>query len=601
MKHKGKIVPLLISTLLLSLILTYIPLTTDQIETTIRGGEQTRTDHVMAGISHTPIDIDGDAELNDTADSEMWSGDGSENSPFIIEGLDIDRYNVAGHCISIVNTRYHFVIRNCYLCNASVGTYAGIWLDNVTGFLIEDNRIENNYYGVYVEDAENGTIFENEISAASGQSGISLSSLRKISVSENLIDGPNYGIWGIDADFCEISGNTIDNSMIYIISLNACDNCTLAMNTCIGDGGPIGIYLLNGYNNTLSNIFFNNTDVGLQIATSANNTIDHCMFEGHLYCVYLANADDNYLWGCVMEECQTSAIRINDFSERNRIYWNTFRNNTLHAFCSSLSTDIEYNYYDNYTGVDKNADGFGDTPYLFIGGPAGEIDYNPIMYDSTNIAWSTAVMDQHLEFGEELKYNLDVFSKAPVRDWSISDTTSFIVDNEGMITNRFTLDVGTYSVDVKATNVYDFSIESSFSVIVSDTVNPIWISQVIDRSYNLGEAIEFQILAWDLAGIEGWMISDTANFTLTAFSYADTGIATITGDEALAAGAYSITLSVFDTHGNIVATDFTVTVMAAQPVGAFNLEFIMSTAGLGISIVALVIGVGAFLNTRKKS
>jgi parallel beta-helix repeat protein len=66
----------------------------------------------------------------------------------------------------------------------------------------------------------------------------------------------------------------------------------------------------------------------------------------------------------------------------NVIYNNNFLNNTHNAYDQgSNSWDAGYlhggNYWDDYTGVDHNKDGFGDTSYR-IGG-AGSLDKHPLM------------------------------------------------------------------------------------------------------------------------------------------------------------------------------------------------------------------------------
>ena len=109
-----------------------------ELQFTERVSEPAERSVFRAGIPHSPIAIDGDANFTLTASNEGWYGDGSSNSPFIIDGLDIDRGGGAGHCISIINTRVNFTIQNCVLTGANVSG-AGIHMVNVTyGKLIEN-------------------------------------------------------------------------------------------------------------------------------------------------------------------------------------------------------------------------------------------------------------------------------------------------------------------------------------------------------------------------------------------------------------------------------------------------------------------------------
>ncbi len=113
---------------------------------------------VVAGNPHDPIVIDGDANFTQTAGDEGWPGDGSAGNPFIINGLDIDRAGVVGHCINITNTQVHFTISNCTLTGANSSLGCGIYLDTVDNGKIANNIIRNNSYSIYLYDSDYITI-----------------------------------------------------------------------------------------------------------------------------------------------------------------------------------------------------------------------------------------------------------------------------------------------------------------------------------------------------------------------------------------------------------------------------------------------------------
>ncbi|MHA2146912.1 MAG: hypothetical protein ACXAB0_15810, partial [Candidatus Thorarchaeota archaeon] len=197
-------------------------------------------------------------------------------------------------------------------------------------------------------------------------------------------------------------------------------------------------------------------------------------------------------------------------------------------------------------------------------------------------------------------YNLEISSSVLIEDWYISDTTHFFVDETGTIRNTDILDVGIYSIDILVTNVYGLSMEGSFTVTVEDSVNPLWISQIQDKSFSYGDDIEIELMAWDLAGIDNWDISDSGNFSISTTSFAENGILTIMGIDNLAVGTYPLTITAYDPSGNYVTATLTVTVTTATPAGG-GTDFIVSTAGLGIAIVALIVGVFSLIGSRKSS
>lgn len=108
--------------------------------------------------------------------------------------------------------------------------------------------------------------------------------------------------------------------------------------------------------------------------------------------------------------------------------------------------------------------------------------------------------------------------------------------------------------------------------------------------------------AWDLAGIVSWELSDSGNFNLSSTSFTETDILTISGNENLVVGTYPLTITAYDPSGNYVTATLTVTVTTSGVGGgATGTVFIMSTAGLVVGILALVVGIFAFLNSRKRS
>ena len=112
-------------------------------------GENNGTTHLSSphpGENHSPIYIDGNASLATFIGDEGLSGDGTYESPYIIENFTIDASTANG--IAIFNTKAYLIIRNCTVSNGSIpGTY-GMYLSNVTNVNITDNELNWNYNGI---------------------------------------------------------------------------------------------------------------------------------------------------------------------------------------------------------------------------------------------------------------------------------------------------------------------------------------------------------------------------------------------------------------------------------------------------------------------
>ena len=107
----------------------------------------------------TPFRIDSNANLGTYASG----GDGSLGNPWIIEDYEIDGTD-QGYCIYIGNVTDHFIVRNCYLHNAS-----NMWnppefpngalvLNNTQNGDVYSNIMENSTYGIYIHNQPPGGI-----------------------------------------------------------------------------------------------------------------------------------------------------------------------------------------------------------------------------------------------------------------------------------------------------------------------------------------------------------------------------------------------------------------------------------------------------------
>jgi len=120
-----------------------------------------------------PIRIDSNDDLGDKAEENNWSGDGSENDPYIIEGYEIDGGG-HGYSIYIGNVTDHFEINKCRIYNTSGGegeyfTNSGLHLFNTSNSKIQDNIISrNSQRGVYLRDTKNNIISNNTIHSNEG-------------------------------------------------------------------------------------------------------------------------------------------------------------------------------------------------------------------------------------------------------------------------------------------------------------------------------------------------------------------------------------------------------------------------------------------------
>ena len=186
-----------------------------------------------------------------------------------------------------------------------------------------------------------------------GRSNVTVSNFRVESFYYGVIIVPNYASLGVPAD--EPSNNCVTENTIT--------NCTA------------GIAVCESSNNTVTgNTLKDNTD-GIQIVESSYNNLDfgynsfsENIIEDNVNGIWIERSSNNTIAGNRIKN-NNSGINGEDLgtAEPNVVHHNAFVNNTENLGNLSLrivwDEGSEGNYWDDYTGLDENGDGVGDTPY----------------------------------------------------------------------------------------------------------------------------------------------------------------------------------------------------------------------------------------------
>ena len=171
--------------------------------------------------------------------------------------------------------------------------------------------------------------------------GITLDDIRNTTVMNLKLSCFNIGILVMGSDNNKILEITITDSFRGL-DLTASENNTVSGSYIANNDD--GIALENTYNNIVENVITNNSDIGIFLNGAGYNNI-------------IGNNITNNRRGIVVSLCYD-----------NVIYHNNFVNNVNHVETDNSDgiwdNGEEGNYWDDYTGLDGDEDGIGDTPYV---------------------------------------------------------------------------------------------------------------------------------------------------------------------------------------------------------------------------------------------
>jgi len=245
------------------------------------------------------------------------------------------------------------------------GTYYENVVVNKTVSLVGENRentiIDGSGTGTVVSVTVNDVEIQGFTIQNSGSvypdSGITIQGCVNIIIQDNSITNNYYGLRISRSSGNTVSGNNITYNFYGVWLGYSSDNIIINNNVTKHNNG---VYLSHHTsNNTVSENNIKDNKLGIYLISSSGNTFSQNNIESN--------------------ECGINA-QVN--SSKNIIYHNNFIENTrqVYSYDSTNFWDDGYpsggNYWSDYTGVDTNSDGIGDTPYVI---DADNRDRYPLM------------------------------------------------------------------------------------------------------------------------------------------------------------------------------------------------------------------------------
>jgi nitrous oxidase accessory protein len=248
---------------------------------------------------------------------------------------------------------------------------AAITVENATHCVIEDNRIENAFFGIYLANAGWCRIERNVVTAHKGReaaagNGIHLWYSKEVLIRDNDVRGHRDGIYFEFVEDSRVEHNRAEGNLRYGLHFMFSNRCEYRANVFRGNGAGIAVMYTkhvimedNAFEDNRGTAAFglllkDITDSHVIGNTFARNTVA-IMAEG----VNRTRVENNVF------TANGWAIKLMANSEDNLFTRNDFSGNAFDVATNSRQNFSTFNgnWWDRYGGYDLDRDGIGDVPF----------------------------------------------------------------------------------------------------------------------------------------------------------------------------------------------------------------------------------------------
>lgn len=248
---------------------------------------------------------------------------------------------------------------------------AAIWVDDVRDFVIQNNRIDSCFFGVFCTKASSGIIRGNQIVGnavveAQSANAIHLWYCDSLLIELNEVRNHRDGIYLEFTNYSTIRGNFSSDQLRYGLHFMYSHYDTYTQNTFTRNGAGVAVMFSN-FIHMNRNLFEDNwgpASYGLLLKEIRDSEIANNRF--------LENTTGIFMEGCSRVfvsrnefESNGWALKIRGSSDDNDFEENRFDRNSFDVASESRQNPNRFfrNYWGDYHGYDLDRDGIGDVPH----------------------------------------------------------------------------------------------------------------------------------------------------------------------------------------------------------------------------------------------